>query len=104
MAATTVPFAHAHVANDPTSEELPTHTVRLVLRTTDEDGTNDYVDGTDLFVWVDDHTGEAHFVLEDLWTEGPPIFHGGTIPDALRWIHELGEPFHLQLEDPFIAC
>lgn len=81
----------------------PTHIVRIVLRTTDQNGTNDYVDGTDLFMIVDEEKQTADFVWEDLWIEGPPIFHGGTVPDALKWVRELAEPFHIQLKDPFLT-
>lgn len=83
--------------------DKPTHIVRLVLRTTDETGTNDYVDGTDVYVRIDQENQIADFVWEDLWAEGPPIFHGGTIPDALCWVRELAEPFYIQLKDPFLT-
>lgn len=83
--------------------EIPTHVVRLILRTTDEAGTNDYVDGTDVYVRLDQENQIADFVWEDLWAEGPPIFHGGTIPDALRWVRDLAEPFYIQLRDPFLT-
>jgi|GEM_PF-1922288 hypothetical protein len=82
---------------------IPTHIVRVVLRTTDQNGTCDYVDGTDLFMIVDEEKQTAEFVWEDLWIEGPPIFHGGTVPDALAWVRELAEPFYLQLKDPFLT-
>lgn len=81
----------------------PTHIVRIVLRTTDQKGTNDYVDGTDLFMVVDENKQTAEFIWEDLWIEGPPVFHGGTVPAALAWVRELAEPFYLQLKDPFLT-
>lgn len=81
----------------------PTHIVRVVLRTTDQNGTCDYVDGTDLFMIVNEEKQTAEFIWEDLWIEGPPIFHGGTVPDALVWVRELAEPFYLQLKDPFLT-
>ena len=81
----------------------PTHIVRVVLRTTDQNGTSEYVDGTDLFIIVDEEKQTAEFIWEDLWIEGPPIFHGGTVPDALAWVRELAEPFYLQLKDPFLT-
>lgn len=81
----------------------PTHIVRIVLRTTDPHGTCDYVDGTDLFMIVNEENQTAEFVWEDLWIEGPPIFHGGTVPAALAWVRELDEPFYLQLKDPFLT-
>jgi len=83
--------------------DKPTHIVRLVLRTTDETGPNGYVDGTDVYVRLDQENQIADFVWEDLWAEGPPIFHGGTIPDALRWVRDLAEPFYIQLRDPFLT-
>jgi hypothetical protein len=86
-----------------TGTNSPTHTVRIVLRTTDEDGTNDYVDGTDIFVTIDEETQIATFEWEDLWIEGPPIFHGGTVLDALKWLRQLNEPFHTQIKDPFLS-
>jgi hypothetical protein len=61
----------------------PTHIVRVVLRTTDQNGTSDYVDGTDLFMIVNEEKQTAEFIWEDLWIEGPPILHGGTVTDAL---------------------
>ena len=81
----------------------PTHIVRIVLRTTDPTGTCDYVDGTDLFMIVNEEKQTAEFIWEGLWIEGPPIFHGGTVPDALTWVRELAEPFYLQLKDPFLT-
>jgi len=82
---------------------IPTHIVRIVLRTTDQDGTSDYVDGTDLFMVVDENKQTAEFIWEDLWIDGPPVFHGGTVPAALAWVRELAEPFYLQLKDPFLT-
>ncbi|MCY9664894.1 hypothetical protein M5X11_07975 [Paenibacillus alginolyticus] len=35
--------------------------------------------------------------------DGPPIFHGGSIPAVLAWVRELAEPFYLQLKDPFLT-
>ncbi len=81
----------------------PTHIVRIVLRTSDQRGTSDYVDGTDLFMIVDEEKQTAEFVWEDLWIDGPPIFHGGTVPAALAWVRELAEPFYLQFKDPFLT-
>jgi hypothetical protein len=78
-------------------------TVRLVLRTTDMSGTNPYVDGTDVYVCVDEESEIVEFAREELWIDGPPIFHGGTIPAALAWLRELAEPFYLQLKDPFLT-
>lgn len=85
------------------SSNPPTHIIRVVLRTTDLNGTNHYVDGTDLYLIINEKERQLDFVWEDLWAEGPPIFHGGTVPDALRWVRELGEPFYVQLKDPFLT-
>ncbi len=82
---------------------MPTHNVRIVLRTTDQNGTSDYVDGTDLCMVVDENKQTAEFIWEDLWIDGPPVFHGGTVPAALAWVRELAEPFYLQLKDPFLT-
>ena len=82
---------------------MPTHIVRIVLRTTDQNSTSDYVDGTDLFMVVDENKQTAEFIWEDLWIDGPPVFHGGTVPAALAWVRELAEPFYLQLKDPFLT-
>lgn len=84
-------------------KEDRTITVRLVLRTTDRSGTNPYVDGTDVYVCVDENSEIVEFTREDLWIDGPPIFHGGTVPAALAWVQELAEPFYLQLKDPFVT-
>jgi hypothetical protein len=58
MAATAVPFSTKHIEVAIAGEEVPTHTVRLVLRTTDDSGTNDFVDGTDLYVRISDELWE----------------------------------------------
>ncbi|MFU1792583.1 hypothetical protein ACM1RC_01820 [Paenibacillus azoreducens] len=102
MVAAASPFAKHHAGCTP-GRETPTHTIRLVLRTTDKEGANDYVDGTDLYIKLDQENQIADFVWEDLRAEGPPIFHGGTIPDAFRWVRDLAEPFYTQLRDPFLT-
>ncbi|MDQ0902758.1 hypothetical protein [Paenibacillus sp. V4I7] len=84
-------------------QEDGTITLRLVLRTTDRSGTNPYVDGTDVYVYVDEKSKKVEFAREDLWIDGPPLFHGGTVPTALAWVRELAEPFYLQLKDPFLT-
>lgn len=105
MALAAIPFDEKQVTPILGNEEpsTHTHTIRLVLRTTDESGTNDYVDGTDVYIRMDNENKNVNLVWEDLWAEGPPIFHGGTIPDALRWVRELAEPFYVQLKDPFLT-
>ncbi|WP_340005843.1 hypothetical protein MHH52_28520 [Paenibacillus sp. FSL K6-0276] len=103
MAASLAPYSEFHHPSTiDTSICVPTHTVRIILRTTDEDGANDYVDGTDIFININEATQETKLMWEDLWIEGPPIFDGGTIPDALKWINELAEPFYTQFKDPFL--
>lgn len=104
MAASIAPYSELHHTTTANAGvDTPTHTVRIVLRTTDEDGTNDYVDGTDIFISIDEDSQAITLMWEDLWIEGPPIFHGGTIPDALKWMHELAEPFLTQFKDPFLS-
>jgi hypothetical protein len=106
MAASFTQYTQSHLPTTTTLDtgtDSPTHTVRIVLRTTDEDGTNDYVDGTDIFLTIDEETQIATFEWEDLWIEGPPIFHGGTVSDALKWVQQLNEPFHTQIKDPFLS-
>ncbi|THF82108.1 hypothetical protein [Cohnella fermenti] len=103
MTAAIAPFNWNHVPSINDESIIPTHTIRVVLRTTDRQaGSNDYVDGTDVFVIMDEVNQTVKFACEDLWAEGPPIFHGGTIPDALRWVRDLAEPFYVQLKDPFL--
>lgn len=104
MAASIAPYSELHLPTTVEADSVtPTHTVRIVLRTTDKDGTNDYVDGTDIFVLINEETQIATLMWEDLWIEGPPIFHGGMISDALKWMHDLGQPFYTQFKDPFLT-
>ncbi|MFK4343616.1 MULTISPECIES: hypothetical protein [unclassified Paenibacillus] len=77
--------------------------VRVIIRTTDQSGTNRYVDGTNLFVTIDQDTGIVDIVKEDEVLSGSPIFHGGEIADALRWVNELADPCYIALEDPFLT-
>ncbi|EFM09532.1 hypothetical protein PaecuDRAFT_3579 [Paenibacillus curdlanolyticus YK9] len=104
MAASVAPYLLSPYPHDVSNRSpIPTHTLRVVLRTTDEFGTNPYVDGTEIYLNVDEETNTAGLVWVDLWEEGSPIFHGGTIVDALKWVRGLNEPFYIQLEDPFIT-
>lgn len=64
-----IPYIERHVMPLPGDVEPPTHTMRLVLRTTDEAGTNVYVDGTYIYIGIDSATKTAEFVWEDLWAE-----------------------------------
>lgn len=87
----------------PLSGQKPTHRVRVVLRTTDtQTGTNPYVDGSDFFLAVDEQKQTADFVWEDESFGDAPLFHGGDVASAVRWVKELGEPFHCQYSDPFL--
>ncbi|MGP0585563.1 hypothetical protein [Paenibacillus timonensis] len=79
------------------------HVVRTVLRTSDLQGINPYVDGTDIFMSVNVENHTAELIWEDLWAEGPPIFHGGTIDAAHSWVRDLSEPFYVQFDDPHLV-
>lgn len=73
------------------------------MRTTDaQTGTNPYVDGSDFFLAVDERQQTADFVWEDESFGNAPLFHGGDVASAVRWVKELGEPFHCQYSDPFL--
>jgi hypothetical protein len=86
------------------SEQKPTHRVHVVLRTTDaRAGTNPYVDGSDLFLAIDEQRQEADFVWEEESFADAPAFHGGDVASAILWAKELGEPFHVQYRDPFLT-
>ncbi len=54
-------------------------------------------------MYVDEKNEKVEFAREDLWIDGPPIFHGGPVPDALTWVRKLAEPFYIQLKDPFLT-
>ncbi|WP_442600559.1 hypothetical protein [Paenibacillus sp. KN14-4R] len=99
------PFSDLLVENlsYPLTDQKPTHRVRVVLRTTDaQAGTNPYVDGSDFFLAVDKQQQTADFVWEDESFGDAPLFHGGDVASAVRWVKELGEPFHCQYSDPFL--
>ena len=88
----------------PLTGRKPTHRVRVVLRTTDaQTGTNPYVDGSNFFLAVDEQQQTADFVWEDESFGDAPLFHGGDVASAVRWVKELDEPFHVQLKDPFLT-
>lgn len=84
------------------SQGTPTHIVRVVLGMSSPSGTSPYVDGTDVYLNVDEDKQTADFIWEEVWAEGPPKFHGGTTPDALKWVKQMTEPFYIQREDPFM--
>nr|WP_302058680.1 hypothetical protein [Paenibacillus sp. MZ03-122A] len=77
--------------------------VRMIIRTTDRNGTNRYVDGTNLCVTIDQDTGIVDIAKEDEALSDSPVFHGGEIADALRWVNELADPYYIALEDPFLT-
>ncbi|MHA6481651.1 hypothetical protein ACX1C1_07080 [Paenibacillus sp. strain BS8-2] len=88
----------------PLTGQKPTHRIRIVLRTTDaQAGTNPYVDGSDFFLAVNEQQQTADFVWEDESFGDAPLFHGGDVASASLWVKELSEPFHVQLEDPFLT-
>jgi hypothetical protein len=81
---------------------FPTHIVRLVLRTSYPSGVSEYVDGTDIYMTVNQEEQFADSrIWCDTWIDGPPKYHGGTIPDAMSWIRLMYNPFYIQLKDPF---
>lgn len=83
--------------------QIPTHQVRVVLRTSDsQTEPNPYVDGTDLFLAVDEQQQTADFVWEEETLGDAPLFHGGEVSSALAWARKLEEPFHFQYDDPFL--
>lgn len=45
---------------------------------------------------MDEKNEKVEFVREDHWIDGPPIFHGGTVPAALAWMRELTERFYAE--------
>ncbi|GEC93335.1 hypothetical protein [Brevibacillus brevis] len=83
------------------SQGTPTHIVRVVLGMSSPSGTLPYVDGTDVYLVVNVEKQTADFMWEEVWAEGAPKFHGGTIPDALKWVRQMTEPFQIQLKDPY---
>lgn len=84
---------------------MPTHLIRVVLRTGDVYGPHEYVDGTDIYAIADEkgQTADVSIWAESTWHSGPPAFHGGSVNSAIRWIKEMNLPFHLQLNDPFLS-
>ncbi len=79
------------------SEATPTHIVRVVVRT----GGTDWVDGTDVYMVVDEEGKSADFVWTDVWEQGPPKYEAGSVEHSLAWIRQMAEPFYVQLESPF---
>jgi hypothetical protein len=82
---------------------LPTHVVRLVLRTNDLiDGPNEYMDGNNYCFRVDNILGKAELLWKDEAFNDTPFFQGGNLTSALRWVNELAAPCHVQYDDPFL--
>ncbi|MGZ0051485.1 hypothetical protein [Brevibacillus gelatini] len=84
------------------SQGTPTHIARVVLGMSSTAGISPYVDGTDVYLVVDEERQAADFLWEEVWAEGSPKFHGGTIPDSLNWVKQMTEQFYYQKDDPFI--
>lgn len=85
-------------------KEIPTHIVRIILRTSSSLGTSQYVDGTDVYLIVDRENQIADInIWAESWLEDAPKFHGGTIQDAMSWIRQMSEPFYLQYKDHFLT-
>lgn len=83
------------------SQGTPTHIARVVLGMSSAAGISPYVDGTDVYLVVDAEKQTVDFIWEEVWVEGVPKFHGGTVQDALKWVMQTQEPIFLQIEDPF---
>ena len=81
------------------SQGTPTFIARVVLGMNSKAGMLPYVDGTDVYLVIDVEKQQADFIWEDAWVEGPPMFHGGTIQDALTWVRQMTEPIYLLTED-----
>lgn len=80
----------------------PTHHVRVVLRTSDAQEANPYVDGWDFFLEVDEQQHSAEFVWEDESFANAPLLHGSEVLTAIRWTSELAETLLcIRLEGPF---
>ncbi|WP_142067163.1 hypothetical protein [Brevibacillus sp. AG162] len=84
------------------SEGTPTHIVRVLLGMSTLADISSYVDGTDIYLVVDVEKQTADFIWEEVWVEGAPKFHGGTIPHALAWVKQMKEPLFIQYEDHLI--
>jgi hypothetical protein len=86
-----------------TPENQPTHIARLAVRVTDSSGTNPFADGTDIFIQIDEQKQTATLAWDDLWSDGCPIFHGGSAKGALEWTQESGILICQQCKDPFLT-
>lgn len=85
------------------SQGLPTHMARVVFRTR-WDYTLELVDGSELYLQVDESTGTVRSVWDSIWDGNQPDYYGGPIPEARKWVDELpgstGE-FYVQLDYPW---
>ncbi|MGQ3479717.1 hypothetical protein [Paenibacillus sp. TY11] len=45
----------------------------------------------------------CRIIKEDKVLSDSPVFHGGEITDALRWVNELADPCYIALEDPLLT-
>ncbi|RTE02760.1 hypothetical protein [Paenibacillus whitsoniae] len=83
---------------------LPTHFVRVILRTTSPQGMNPYVDGTDFCMIVDELRQNADFFMEDECFEYEPKYQGSELASALSWLGQIHKnPLIMQLNDPFLT-
>jgi hypothetical protein len=77
--------------------------IRVVLRTTTQQGSNIYVDGTTLCLAMENGTEKIGILKEEAVFSDAPEFQGGPIPNAIKWITDLLEPCYLQFKDPFLT-
>jgi hypothetical protein len=80
----------------------PTHRVRFVLRTTDNNTPNPYVDGSDFYLAIDEQHQSAEFVWEEDSFGDAPLLHGSEILTAIHWASELSDTLlSFRIENPF---
>ncbi|MGG4212649.1 hypothetical protein [Paenibacillus alvei] len=61
------------------------------------------MDGTNLCVMMGKDGEAVDIIEEDEALSDSPVFHGGEIADALRWVNGLADPYYIALEDPFLT-
>lgn len=91
------------IRNEYRNKGIPTHIARIVVRCSFDSGTQQYVDGTDVYVSVDVDKQVVMNIWVEAWADGPPKFHGGTVPAAITWVRQMVEPFYIQSKDPFLT-
>ena len=96
------PDLQIRFSQSPTNNR-PTHIARLAVRVTDSSGTNPFADGTDILIRLDEQNQTVTLEWDDLWSEGCPIFHGGTAKGALTWTQASGTLIFQQCKDPFLT-